>query len=206
MDILIGTRNSYKVGEMVSFLDGASDVKIHYLDELPEKIVVEEDQDSLIGNAKKKALEISKHTNWYVLTSDGGVDIPGLGKKWDILRNQRIVGETKTDKEKVEALITLMTGLKGEERKCTYHLALALAKDGQVLWSEEDITDMGYLVEELKETEIPLHMWMGQAWYYPNFGKTYNELSVSEKEEIRKLSNGLKDKLQEFLSQLTREN
>ncbi len=202
MDILIGTRNSYKLGEMVSFLEGMPNVTIHYLDELPEKIVVEEDQKSLIANASKKAIEISAHTDWHVLTSDGGVDIPGLGGKWDILRNQRIVGESKTDREKVDRLMELMTGLKGEERKCAYHLALAVAKNGKLLWSMDDITDLGYLVEKIEDTEIPLHMWMGQAWYYPKYKRTYNQLGGLEKEEIRQLSRNLKEKLQEFLKQI----
>jgi len=54
--------------------------------------------------------------DWYVLASDGGVDIPGLGKKWDILRNQRIVGENNTDLKKAEKLLDLMKDLKGEKK------------------------------------------------------------------------------------------
>ena len=50
-------------------------------------IEVEEDGLSLSENAQQKAVEISKYTNMYVLASDGGVDIPSLGDKWDILRN-----------------------------------------------------------------------------------------------------------------------
>lgn len=88
MDILIGTKNPYKSAEMVSFFKGLKNIKIHYLDELKENIKVNEDQNSLKGNAIKKATEISNHTDYFVLTSDGGVNIPGLENKWDLLKNQ----------------------------------------------------------------------------------------------------------------------
>ncbi len=202
MDILIGTKNQYKIEEMISFLEGLDDVKIHNLDEIPEKIIIEEDQNSLEKNAIKKAIEISKHTNWYVFTSDGGVDIPGLGCKWDILKNQRIVGENKTDKEKVEALILLMNGLSGEDRKCTYHLALAIAKDGHILWSNEDITDRGYIVEKPEDVEIPLYKWMNHVWYYPKFNKTANQVNSIERKEIRKIAENSKRNLHFFLKTL----
>lgn len=202
MKILIGTRNNYKVTEMVSFLDGLNNIKVHYLDEIGEKITVEEDQDTLEANAIKKAIEISKHTDWYVLTSDGGVDIPSLGDKWDIMKNQRTVGETKTDKEKVDTLISLMDELNGEDRKCTYHLALALAKGGNLLWSFEDITDVGYIIKQPQDTDIPLYRWMGHVWYYPEFDKTFNQMDENERNEIRKLAKKMKEKLQQYLREI----
>lgn len=203
MDLLIGTRNQYKATEMVSFLEGILGVKVHYLDEIPETIIVEEDQNSLEANAIKKAIEISKHTDWYVLTSDGGVDIPGLGDKWDIMRNQRIVGETKTDQEKVDFLISLMNDLKGNDRKCTYRLALALAISGNLLWSFEDVTDTGYIIEKPQDIDIPPYRWMGHVWYYPQFNKTANQMDIAERNEIRKLAIGMKEKLQQYLREIS---
>ena len=199
MDILIDTKNQYKIEEMISLLGNNNNIKIHRLNEIPEKIIVEEDQNNLKDNAIKKAVEISRHTNWYVFTSDGGVDILGLGNKWDILKNQRIVGENKTDKEKVDTLISLMDGLDGEDRKCTYHLALAIAKDGHVLWSNENIIDTGYIIEKPEDVEIPPYKWMNHVWYYPQFNKTANQVNETEREEIRKMAENSKKNLQQFL-------
>ena len=195
MDILIGTRNQYKVTEMASFLGNLPGVNIHFWEELDLKIKVEENQPTLLRNAEKKAIEISKLTNWYVLASDGGVDIPGLGKKWDILRNQRIVGEDKTDVEKAEKLLGLMNGLKGEKRKVKYRLALALAKNGNLLWSTEQISDKGYIAEQLFDRTIPKYRWMGHLWYYPQYQKVFNKLNEEEKEGVRKQAIGLKKDL-----------
>jgi inosine/xanthosine triphosphate pyrophosphatase family protein len=197
MDILIGTKNTYKSAEMDSLLEGLDGIKIHYLDELDLGIKVQEDQNSLIGNASKKAMEISKHTDCYVLASDGGVDIPGLGDKWDVLRNQRIVGEDKTDREKVNKLMELMTGLKYEERKCMYHLALALAKDGKLIWSIDDTYDKGYIVEKPSDKEISKGKWMASIWFYPQHQNVFTELNSVQINEVRQQGNLLKERLQE---------
>ena len=90
MDILIGTKNQYKATELVSFLGNHHGVNIHFWEEVGLEIKIEEDQPTLKKNAEKKAIEISKFTNWYVLASDGGIDIPGLGQKWNLLKNQKI--------------------------------------------------------------------------------------------------------------------
>lgn len=206
MDILIGTRNQYKATEMVSFLGNHAGVNIHIWEELGLEIKVVESQPTLKKNAEKKAIEISKLTDWYVLASDGGVDIPGLGKKWDILKNQRIVGEDKTDVEKAEKLLGLMKGLKGEKRKASYQLALALAKEGNLLWSTEQISDKGYISEELPDREIPPYRWMGHLWYYPQHQKVFNKLSEEEKKDVRKQGAGIKRSLRKVIKEILETN
>ena len=202
MDILIGTKNQYKATEIVSFLGDFPDVKVRYWDEFGLEIKVQEDEKTLKKNAEKKAVEISKLTNWYVLASDGGVDIPGLGEKWDILRNQRIVGENSTDLEKAEKLLDLMKDLKGEKRKAGYRLALALAKKGKLIWSTEQISDKGLISEKLIDMEIPSYRWMGHLWYYPQHQKVFNKLSEEEKEEVRKQGTGIKKSLRRKINEI----
>lgn len=206
MDILIGTKNQYKATEMVSFLGKHSGVNIHFWEELGLEIKIEEDQETFQKNAEKKAIEISRLTGWYVLASDGGVDIPGLGKKWDILRNQRIVGEDKTDLEKAEKLLSLMKDLKGEKRKASYRLALALAKGGNLIWSIEEISDKGFISEELIDKEIPPYRWMGHLWYYPQHKKVFNMLSEKEKEEVRKQGIEIKRNLRKVIEKILKVN
>ncbi len=207
MDILIGTRNQYKVAETVSLLGNHPGVNIHFWEEIGLEIKVEENQPTLKKNAEKKAIEISKLTDWYVLASDGGVDIPGLGKKWDILRNQRIVGEDKTDVEKAEKLLSLMKELKGEKRRASYRLALALAKEGNLIWSTEQISDRGYIAEELPDREIPPYRWMGHLWYYPQHQKVFNNLSEEEKEkDVRKRAVGIKRSLRRAIEGILETN
>ncbi|MGI5826701.1 MAG: non-canonical purine NTP pyrophosphatase [Patescibacteria group bacterium] len=202
MDILIGTCNSYKLTEMMSLLEGVKGVKIHFMNEIEGTISVEEDQATLKANAEKKAREISKQTDCFVLTSDGGVNIPGLGNKWDVLKSQRTVGQNKPDREKVEVLMDLMSELKGQDRKCNYYLALALVKNGQLLWSFEDIFDSGFIVEKPAKGKIAPGLWMSHVWYYPQFNKTYVQLNETELTEVRKQGNKIKNELQGFLVHL----
>lgn len=202
MDILIGTKNQYKATEIASLLGNLPGVQVHFWEELGLEIKVEEDQPTLEKNAEKKAIEISKLTDWYVLASDGGVDIPNLGRKWDILKNQRIVGEDKTEVEKAEKLLYLMKGLKGEKRKVSYRLALALAKKGKLIWSTEQITDKGFITEILSDREIPPYRWMGHLWYYPQYKKVFNKLNEKEKDEVRKQGAGLKISLKKAIRKI----
>jgi len=179
-----------------------SGLNIHFLDDLNLTIKIEEDQKTLRKNAKKKATEISKLTDFYVLASDGGVDIPLLGEKWDILKNQRTVGEDKTDVEKANKLLDLMQSLKGESRKAIYYLSLALAKNGILIWSTEQIYDKGYIAEELPDRNISQGLWMGHLWYYPKFKKVFNKLTEKEKEEVRKQGLGIKRSLRKKISEI----
>lgn len=199
MDILIGTRNEYKKNEMIWFLGSNPKIKIHSLDEVNLNIKVDENEGSLIKNAEKKAREISKLTDYYVLASDGGVDIPGLGNKWDILKNQRTVGENNTDLVKANILLNLMKELKGKKREATYFLALALAKNGKVIWSKVEITDKGFIAKDLIDKDIPEYRWMGHIWYYPKHKKVFNKLNMKELEDVRKQGKKLQKNLQEIL-------
>jgi inosine/xanthosine triphosphate pyrophosphatase family protein len=199
MNILIGTRNEYKKGEMIWFLGENPNIKIYSLDDLKINIKVDENERSLLNNAEKKAKKISKYTNYYVLASDGGNNIPGLKDKWDILRNQRIVGENKSDLTKAKTLLNLMKDLKGEDRKVSYHLALAMAKNGKVLWSKEEITDKGYISEKLINNKIPKYFWIGQLWYYTKYKKVYTKLNKKELEGVRKQGINLQKSLTDFI-------
>ena len=95
-----------------------------------------------------------------------------------------------------------MKGLKGEERKCVYYLALAVARKGQLLWSAEGITDIGYITTKPEKTAIPPSRWMGHIWYYPEFKKTFNQMNEAERNEVRKVGAKLKNELQTYIRSL----
>jgi len=202
MDILIGTKNPYKSGEMEYLLTGIHNVNIHFLKDTDINLNVEEEGKTLTENAQKKAIEISKHTDMYVLASDGGVDIPGLGDNWDILKNQRTVGEHNTDLEKVKNLLSLMDGLRGEQRKVICYLSVALAYKGDLIWSTEEMNDNGYIIDELTNEDIPLGRWMRHVWYYPQFKEVNTKITDEQRMEIRSQEEGIKMELREVIEGL----
>lgn len=203
MDILIATKNGYKVDEISFYLEGVERASIHLLKDQKINVKVEENGKTLEGNAQKKAIKISKKTKYFTLASDGGVDIPALGKDWDFLKNQRIVGEEKNDVQKAKKLLEMMEDLKGEERKVQFHHALALAKDGKLLWSNEKITESGYIATQLPDENIPKGKWLSHLWYYPEFKKVFNKLNKSELKKVREQSKELRESLQIFLLTIT---
>jgi hypothetical protein len=99
-----------------------------------------------------------------------------------------------------------MKGLKGEKRKASYHLALALAKKGNLIWSTEQITDRGIISEELSNREIPPYRWVGHLWYYPQHKKVFNKLSEEEKKEVRKQGIELKRSLRKVIKEILEKN
>ncbi len=202
MDILIATKNAYKVGEMAFYLEDLKGIKSHFLKDQDIDIEVEENCKSLKENAEKKAVEISKKTNFLTLASDGGVTIPALGEKWDFLRSQRMVGEEKSDLEKSKTLLEMMKDLEREERKIENYLALAVAKNGKLLWSDEKVTERGYVLEHLVDEDIPEYRWLGHLWYYREFGKVFNKLDAKELKKVREQAKELKENLQKFLRSL----
>jgi hypothetical protein len=74
-----------------------------------------------------------------------------------------------------------------------------LAKNGKPLWSYQDISDSGYIIEKPDDSAIPPYRWMGHLWYYPEFKKTFNQMDEDERNEVRKQGDKIKNELQQFL-------
>jgi hypothetical protein len=111
------------------------------------------------------------------------------------------VGEETSEREKVEILLDLMKGLTGEDRKVQWNLGLALSKSGKVLWSEECTCASGYILSHIPEGEIPSSYWIGHVWYYPDLGKTHNNLTEEERAQ-KGVNVEMKESFQKFLRQI----
>ena len=112
------------------------------------------------------------------------------------------MGENNTDLKKVQCLLSLMKDLKGREREVTNYLALALAKNGKVIWSNEEITDKGFIAKDLIDNNIPKYRWIGHVWYYPKHKKVFNQLDNNELEDIRKEGKELQESLVKQLEKI----
>ncbi len=202
MDILIGTKNNYKVDELRFYLEDMKFIKVHLLRDQDIEVDILEDGNTLEENAQKKAIEISKKTKFLVLASDGGVDIPALNQDWNFLKNERTIGKEKSDVQKAEKLLKLMKGLDNEERRVEFHHALALAKKGKLLWSNEKVVERGYIAKKLPDKNIPEDKWLSHIWYYPEFGKVFNKLDEYELGKVREQSRELKKSLQKKIKEI----
>jgi len=185
LHILIATNNKFKINEMKWFLSDLENCVFHELSEINNAPDVEEDGETLEENANKKAQQISQLTDWIVFTSDVGVELPGLGDKWDYRRPRRILGEHATEAQKARKLIEMMKELHGKDRKAYYPLALSFAKNGKILWSKEFSSYTGYITEEPDFEDIGPNKGMGRLWYIPEFNQTEDRLSEDQHNKLR---------------------
>lgn len=205
LDILIGTNNKFKIEEMQWLLKGLGGVKIHYLDEIRNVPEVEEDGKTLLDNANKKSIQISKLTDYLVFTSDAGIKIPGIKKGWDYRKPQRILGVKATAQEKINKLMGLMEGLIGEERGAQYILAISLAHKGVVLYGDEFVGSEGVITlpELVKTGDLDPVRAMSRMWFLKEFGRTEEMLTEKERSKIRvKYQTNHKSKFQEFIKSI----
>lgn len=99
--MIVATNNKGKLEEIKSILEG---YEIFSLKDKNIDIEIEEDQDSFLENAKKKAIEIYNITHEEVIADDSGLCINALDG-FPGVKTHRFLGDNATDKEKNEYLI-----------------------------------------------------------------------------------------------------
>ena len=134
-------------------------------------------------NARLKAEAWSLASAMPAMATDGGLAIPALGPRWDSLLTHRFAGEEADDQTRLHRLLELMRPLEGEARSAGWVEALAIAESGRVVasWNVEGAT--GRIAECPGGPEVP-GFWVFSVWYFPEPGKTYNQLDESELEGL----------------------
>lgn len=151
--------------------------------DLPEgqAATVPEDGESFAENAGRKAATWSAAAGGMLtLASDGGLEIPALGERWQALRTRRNAGEGADDAARIRHLLELMRGLHGEERRARWHEALALAQGGAALHVWTASGDGGLIAEQAPPGTADDPFWTERIRYYPAAAKTYHGLSAEE--------------------------
>ncbi|NOY14883.1 MAG: hypothetical protein GXP43_01555 [bacterium] len=143
---------------------------------------------SLLENAYGKALAGSrKYPERVVMATDGGVEIPYLGKKWNPVLTKRLGGldmdEKMSDRERAEKLIELMRDAKGEQRLMVWREAVVIMKDGKVIFKTTINGGVGYLMEKLPKEFKQSGFWLGYVWRMPAIGRAYMLLTDEERFE-----------------------
>ena len=132
--------------------------------------------------AADKAVAWSRAASALAISSDGGLSIPALGDRWQSILTRRLTGEG-SDEERAKVLLELMQPCSGQERRATWHEALAIAEDGRLLasWSVQGPT--GMVARSPGRRGIP-GFWVFDVWEMPSLGKRYSELTERELEAV----------------------
>lgn len=177
--IILGTNNPHKKKMLKWIVDGYFDK----VQEMSNKIDIEEDGNSFEENARIKALAIAKKENSYAVATDGGVLIPSLGKDWNALLTKRFTGkENITDFDRIDALLEIMKGKTGKERIITWKESIAIADPEKIIYSTEVDGDTGALQEKYNPKQYQEGIWLCTLWCYPQFGgRNFFNLNKEEK-------------------------
>ena len=169
--MIVATNNKGKFEELKKIL---KNYELYSLKEKNIDIDVEEDQDSFLGNASKKAKEIYNITNEEVIADDSGLCINCLDG-FPGVNTHRFLGDV-TDKERNEYLINKVDEYENRSAKV---VCVLVYYDGKNIIVGEGVID-GYISKTRRGTN---GFGFDEIFCLPN-GKTLAELTPEEKNEI----------------------
>ena len=187
-DIVMASGNSGKIKEAQEIL---KEYKIIPMKELGIDIDVEEDKDTFIGNATKKAETIAKELNDKMcLADDSGIEIEYLNGFPGVHTKRWLNG---TDRERNLAILDKLKGVPKDKRKIKFITAIVLSDGNRTISVEASID--GYVAQTPRGEN---GFGFDEIFELEN-GRTLAELSNEEKNEIsarRKALEKLREKLQ----------
>lgn len=186
-EIVIASGNSGKIKEAQEIL---KEYKIIPMKELGINIDVEEDKETFIENATKKAETIAKELNDKMcLADDSGIEIESLNGFPGVHTKRWLNG---TDRERNLAILDKLQGVSKDKRKIKFITAIALSDGNETISVEANID--GYVAESPRGEN---GFGFDEIFELEN-GRTLAELSNEEKNEIsarRKALEKLREKL-----------
>ena len=186
-DIAMASGNSGKIKEAQEIL---REYKIIPMKELGIDIDIEEDKETFVGNAIKKAETIAKELKEkQCLADDSGIEIEYLNGFPGVHTKRWLNG---TDRERNLAILDKLQGVPKDKRKIKFITAIALSDGNETISVEASID--GYVAETTRgENGFGF-----DEIFELEDGKTLAELSNEEKNEIsarRKALENLREKL-----------
>ena len=187
-EIIMASGNKGKIREAQEIL---KEYKIIPMKEIGIEIDVEEDQDTFLGNAIKKAETIAKKSDGKMcLADDSGIEIEYLNGFPGVYTKRWHVG---TDRERNLAIIEKMKDVPKEKRKLKFITAMAISDGNNTITSVEYID--GYVAENVRGNN---GFGFDEIFELEN-GKTLAEISNEEKNKLsarKKALESLKNKIQ----------
>ena len=175
--LVLATRNAHKAAEISRLLAGA-DAAISSLDAFPPFPETVEDQDTLEGNARKKAVEAARACGSWALADDTGLEVPALSGAPGVY-SARWAGPGCTDSDNCAKLLRELNGVPSPKRGACFRTVMALSDPAGHVECVEGRLD-GNIAQAPRGN--------GGFGYDPLFalpdGRTLAELGPDEKNEI----------------------
>ena len=183
MKLIIATRNAHKLEEIHSLFD-FENMEVLSAFDFPEVPDVIEDQDTLEGNAKKKAIEVALATGCWSLADDSGLLVDALDGAPGVY-SARYAGEHCSYEDNNKKLLEELK--KETDRSARFCTVIALSDpDGHVE------TVFGECLGTIIEEQRGRNGFGYDPLFVPNgYSETFAELSSEIKNRISHRANAL---------------
>jgi len=121
----MATGNAGKLREVKELL-APEGVEVLGLRDLPAPPQIEEDGDTFLANARKKAWTLARATGLPVLADDSGLVVAALGGQPGV-HSARYAGPTATDADNNDRLLAELAGVPATQRRAEFVCAMVLA-------------------------------------------------------------------------------
>jgi XTP/dITP diphosphohydrolase len=201
MQIILGSRNRKKLEEILEILGDLklSGIEFTDLTPWPDAPEVEEDGDTFEDNARKKAGELARALNQWVLGEDSGLVVPALHGRPGV-QSARYAGRHGDDAANNAKLLAELAPLPDDRRSAYYVCTIALANPAGEIQIVMEGRCHGLITRELR----------GQGGFgydplflIPEYHRTFGELSSRVKHALSHRARAL-EKLRPVLKSLTR--
>lgn len=187
MKILIGTNNENKLTQFQRiFRNFGSDIELVSLREAGIMDDVEEDEDNLLANAKKKAQFYADVSGMITLADDTGLFIDALGGEPGVHAKRWHDG---TEKDRYLKILERMKDVPKEKRTCRYTGVLAVYNpESKELWTHQSDLE-GTIADEPMEAN---GFGYDPIFISTAFNKYYSQLTDEERDSISHRGLGIK--------------
>ncbi len=188
--IVLATRNRGKIKEFQEMLKDFP-VEIKNLNDFGPIPEVEEDGETFDDNAYKKALFAAKVLGLPAIADDSGLVVEALAGAPGV-KSARYAGEKATDQDNINKLLKELEGQ--GNRKAAFECVLSIAVpsgpaltyegrcEGEITLQPQGDAGFGY----------------DPVFYYPEYGKTFAEISGNEKNRVSHRGRALAELVSEF--------
>ena len=197
--ILVATTNPGKMAELSIMLD--ADVQWLSLSDFNNIAEIEEDGQTFVENACKKAIGYAKATGLWTIADDSGLVIGALGGAPGIesarFSDEKCEDRNVIDHQNIAKVLKLLQGITAEERTARFVCCLCLAAPDEILVETE-----GKLEGLIAESPIGENGFgYDPIFFVPSLNKTVAQLTREEKNAISHRGNAIQ-KLKPLLTQL----
>ena len=188
--IVLATKNTGKVKEFQQLLKNFP-VEIKNLNDFGPIPEVEEDGATFDANAYKKASFAAKVLGLPAIADDSGLIVEALAGAPGV-KSARYGGENATDQENIDKLLRAMEGK--TDRRAAFECVISIAVpsgpaltyegrcEGEITTSPKGNSGFGY----------------DPVFYYPEYGKTFAEISSEKKNRVSHRGKALGEVVAEF--------